>query len=380
MFGYLRSTTRSLANAQADCALPTAIGSLPPSANLEAAKAGASGSNSYHLHCILWLKVIALLVTLSGVDMATCRAQNLVPNPSFEDFTDCPDYWAAVGNVVSWSSCGYSPDYFNACRDSADVGVPFNVAGYQYAAEGNGYCGLVTFDSTSATTREIICAELDQPLIAGQVAYASMKVSPGGFGSALIGSTPGFTCKGVGLRFSLGAFIWPQAYPNDAVIFLDDILLDTAGWTLIAGSFVPDSNYTHVLIGNFFNDSLSSPERLDPSGDILGYVFVDQVCVSHQAGVCYEGSAVPEQGKDDFRVYPNPFGDELVLGYSGALGNLVHIEIVDLSGRSCFHRTITGEPGRIQLDVSHLANGCYLLHMATRNNRFTSSPLLKVSP
>ncbi len=327
------------------------------------------------------IEIIALLAVLNGVGSAPCKAQNLVPNPSFEDYTTCPDYWAAMNSVVSWSSCGYSPDYLNACRDSADVGVPFNVAGYQYAAEGNAYCGLITFDSTSSIYREIICAELDQPLLAGQVAYASMKVSPGGFGSGLLGPTMGFTCSGVGMRLSTGSFSWPQPYPNDAVIFLTSVLLDTAAWTVIAGSFITDSNYTHVLIGNFFDDSLSSPERLDPDGDLNGYAFIDQVCVSHQAGICDEGTLVPEQhGNQEASVYPNPFRDELMLRFPRALGDQVHIEIIDLTGRTCYRQTHRPGSGQLQLDLSQLANGYYMLRMAARRKEYTPTLLLKNSP
>ena len=258
--------------------------------------------------------------------------------------------------------------------------MPFNLAGYQYAAEGNAYCGIATYDSTSSFYREVLCAELDQPLYAGQMAYASMKVSPGGFGSGLLGPTPGFTCKGVGMRFSMGPLTWPQSYPNDAVIFLDSVLVDTAAWTVVTGSFIPDSNYTHVLIGNFFNDSWSSPERLDPNGDLNGYAFIDQVCVSHQAGICDEATMIPEQGIQETSVYPNPFGAELMLRFPLALGERVHIEVIDLSGRTCYRQTLTPGSGQIHLDLSQLANGYYMLRMVARGNEYNPTLLLKSSP
>ena len=72
-------------------------------------------------------------------------------------------------------------------------------------------CGVATYDSTSSTYREFICAELDQPLTVGLPCYASVKVAPGGFGSGLIGASPGFTAKGIGLTVSMGPISWRGA-------------------------------------------------------------------------------------------------------------------------------------------------------------------------
>lgn len=299
-------------------------------------------------------------------------SQNLVPNPSFEDYLDCPDYWGAMADVEDWTSCGFSPDYFNGCRDSADVGVPFNVVGFQYAADGAAYCGVVTYDSTSSTIREIICAELDQPLIGGLTCYASMKVSPGGFGSGLIGSSPGFTSKGVGFRVSMGPISWPQPFPNDAVIYLDSVLVDTAGWTTISGSFVPDSNYTHILIGNFFNDSLSSPERLDVGGDILGYAFVDEVCLSHQEWICMDENSVIEIDAKRVQVYPNPFSSNFTIELSLPSSSPVTVDLIDMAGRICY--TNRFKPGMVKenLFISGVEDGQYTLRLRDADNGVSS--------
>src|ERR1700722_4176269 len=81
---------------------------------------------------------------LFGIVLLFCatrlRAQNLVPNPSFEDTVSCPTSVDEVYRAVAWSSFGETPDYFNSCGID-EVGVPKNELGYRSAATGHAYCG-----------------------------------------------------------------------------------------------------------------------------------------------------------------------------------------------------------------------------------------------
>jgi hypothetical protein len=87
--------------------------------------------------------------------MQNTKAQdNLVLNPSFEDFSTCPtintpfltDFWFSP-NIAT-------PNYFNAC--SIDMGVPSNIVGYQLARNGIGYGGIII---TTSTWREYISCQ-----------------------------------------------------------------------------------------------------------------------------------------------------------------------------------------------------------------------------
>ena len=76
-----------------------------------------------------------ILITLQSVGQV-----NLVPNPSFEDYTQCPTGFDQIDRATGWSSYAASPDYFNSCANSSGaVGVPSNTWGYQNAKDGNGY-------------------------------------------------------------------------------------------------------------------------------------------------------------------------------------------------------------------------------------------------
>ncbi|BFP42149.1 hypothetical protein FGF1_29940 [Flavobacteriaceae bacterium GF1] len=88
--------------------------------------------------------------------------QNLVKNPSFEDFLECPNTLGTFGvQLKSWSTPTQgSTDYFNTC--STVMGAPENFNGIQYPKFGNAYAGLYFF--APADYREYIQVELKRTL------------------------------------------------------------------------------------------------------------------------------------------------------------------------------------------------------------------------
>src|SRR5258708_7934679 len=81
-------------------------------------------------------------------------AQNLVPNPSFEDTIQCPaNPQPTIDYASHWSTYGSSSDYFNSCanNNSFIYGVPSNFSGYQNAMHGIAYAGLITWCDNGIT-------------------------------------------------------------------------------------------------------------------------------------------------------------------------------------------------------------------------------------
>ena len=75
----------------------------------------------------------------------TKLAPNLVYNPSFEEYRECPRKIDALGTLTivdAWyQPTAGSADYYNVCG-SRDCGVPKNKLGVQDAHSGNGFCGI----------------------------------------------------------------------------------------------------------------------------------------------------------------------------------------------------------------------------------------------
>ena len=101
----------------------------------------------------LFIKLLSGLVIFLW--MLTCRGQssfNLVPNPSFEQFTNCPSAATIYDYLNSKPDIWYKPDgkgggYLNACAgDSAPTGMPYHQTSvgydYQYARTGVAYIGM----------------------------------------------------------------------------------------------------------------------------------------------------------------------------------------------------------------------------------------------
>jgi gliding motility-associated-like protein len=74
-------------------------------------------------------------------------AQNLVINPSFEEYTECPSSVHLIGDhnaitlVEGWSTPTVSTDYYHICGDNVS-GVPSNLTGFQYPKAGEAYVGI----------------------------------------------------------------------------------------------------------------------------------------------------------------------------------------------------------------------------------------------
>src|SRR5688572_2216175 len=97
-------------------------------------------------------KGIICAVTFFSCSIAV--AQNLVPNPGFEVYNNCPPDRSAIAyspdytsfpTAVAWVSAlsNTTPDYYNTCATNPLVQLPFNTYnGYQEAHGGNAYAGI----------------------------------------------------------------------------------------------------------------------------------------------------------------------------------------------------------------------------------------------
>ena len=77
-------------------------------------------------------------------------AQNMVRNPSFESYYQCPQNYTVEYTkrfLPNWvMPTRGTPDYFNRCSEEM-VGVPQNFMGSIFPADGNGFIGLVLLDT-----------------------------------------------------------------------------------------------------------------------------------------------------------------------------------------------------------------------------------------
>ena len=209
-------------------------------------------------------KSLFLIWTISGSSFLF--SQNLVPNPNFEEFSDCP---SAVGafTVLEWTTPLWpgTPDYFHECGGS-DVGIPENAWGNQTSATGSAYVGIGTFGP--GNVREILQAKLEEPMIAGMEYELAIAYSPGDdFGHA----------NGLGMLLSVGP---PTAYIGESPQVEKVIVVDSQDeWHLLTETYISTGGETYISIGNFNNNNNTN---FIPEGRFSqnAYYYIDSVGVT----------------------------------------------------------------------------------------------------
>lgn len=317
--------------------------------------------NPYRPCLRLWWQVVVLVFWAASLPSA--QSQNLVPNPGFEE-TDSCTFGLGLGELRNWQSAFGTPDHLQNCQPYGTAnGLPMNMFTYQQPYEGNSCAGTFTYDGSSGNAwREWLIVPLVDSLVLGQTYYCSFQANAA-FGGNGLNPANWLASDHLGMLFTTRHrhWEWGDPYPaalNHAHILHPQIVNDTIGWTLVSGSFVADSVYTYLMIGNFFSNALTDTLHYTtgvPEWGLYSYTLVDGVCVSPNPDGCNLNNGVEQIGVVTPFVYPNPATNGLVIcdaaGSDGVvldmLGNLIW------SGR-IWHN-------RFALDVGSWARGEYLL-------------------
>ncbi len=265
-----------------------------------------------------------------------CYTQNLVPNPSFEEYDTCPDFAGQIHRANGWYSAKQTPDYFNSCAPGLNwCTIPLNYFGHCLPASGISYSGIIAkWGGNTDLTKEYIGAQLLSPLQIGVKYYASFKVQLGGESSSTCGINK------LGILFSTTGYNTNAPAPscnNCAQIYSDSIVADTLNWTRLSGSFVADSAYSYICIGRFNFNAYTDSILL--SGTQCGaYYYLDDVCISSDSAYSqsYSYSDIAINISDiEVLIYPNPATDFLIMEFTDARLPL-NLHIYDELGRTVY--------------------------------------------
>ena len=176
---------------------------------------------------------IALLL-VSGIG---ATAQNLVPNPGFEQMDKCPPFWSEKQSDLTasfWESpTTATPDNFTACSELS--GVPNNWAGVMKAHGGTAYAGFIarrnfgrsTDDPKNRTHREYLQTKLKSTLLKGAeykvTFYVSLaencRLASDGIGAY-------FSKSAIDYRFMTNRFMWD----SDVISFIAGQIVMTSAF------------------------------------------------------------------------------------------------------------------------------------------------------
>lgn len=302
------------------------------------------------------------LAVLLLVAYAT-RAQNLVPNGSFEEYdTECEN-GVNTYMVVAWDevSCGLPFGYLHACNNGIgnQPGVPYNGLGYQQAADGDGYISMWTLRMNSqggfpdGNPQMYATVELTDPLLAGQHYCLQVQVN-----------MADISCYRTGALHALVGYGFPNvcnyqdtAWDTYATATWDISNVDTANWTLLEAEFDANGGEDNLTVGAFQEaDEIDSVFVADNSialGGLFGIYIIDDV----KLWACNVG--VDEvDGHSTLELYPNPASDVLnVVLPTGWRGGLLELFAAD--GRRVLSERLSGA----SVDLGEVGSGEYLVRL-----------------
>ncbi|MBC7694579.1 MAG: T9SS type A sorting domain-containing protein [Burkholderiales bacterium] len=320
------------------------------------------------------MKRFSIILCLFCCFVNVSKSQNLIPNGSFEDTISCPE----VGNVTiidaqSWNNNAWSPDYFNPCSNTNSV--PYNFAGYQYPADGLSYSGIIAyttfFSNPQWTTnyREYIGTFLTTSLSVGSKYFFSLKVCLAVQPDLIMNSAS----NKMGARFSIGN---PGLLTHDnySDICFNTIITDSINWTSLKGSFIADSIYNYITIGNFYDNANTQIINVISDVDYSAYYYIDDLRLSLDS--IYVGAITnlnnSEYNYNNIHMSPNPTFDVLNINTDR---DFEKIEILSISGKILLSEYVKNKS--YQLQLHNLEEGIYFVKVTYINKQSVTKKLVK---
>lgn len=236
-------------------------------------------------------KPLYILILLLIISVGSSKAQNLLLNGDFEDYTTCPTGYTdpfqapnyEINKCIGWTKPTYgTSDYFNQCANGNLVGITTTTLGYQQPYSGDGYLGafFISLQGGEGTDGyngimwwEYIQGQFITPLEANKTYQISFKISLAEYSDLAL--------KEFGAYISVNAI----SSPNSANLTVTPQLKfvapayysDTANWVSVSGTYLASGGEKYITIGNFKSDVDMNTVRLrmDNPPDNVSYYWID---------------------------------------------------------------------------------------------------------
>jgi gliding motility-associated-like protein len=229
-------------------------------------------------------------------------AQNLVPNPSFEQHTNCTN--PLLANAIGWClvpNGGGQIGYYNACQSMLSARTPHQYLStcfqsYQPVRTGVAYTEIASYVQSIGQESAISQVKLTDTLKAGKTYcvtyytslwnYCNFSIDKLG---ALLTPTP-FPCFAAGgPTVAIAGLYSPQVVTTPGVAFED-----TLNWMEVSGVFTALGNEAYLALGDFFLHSQHFIKNSYPANcNGLADYYVDDVSVEEvQLAKCKNDTSI----------------------------------------------------------------------------------------
>jgi OmpA-OmpF porin, OOP family len=225
-----------------------------------------------------------IIIILYSVFVSNIVAQNLVPNPSFEDNHCCPSVYSMFYCIQDWAApTKGTTDYYSSCElkhYTPIVRTPTNFFGHQVPANGIAYIGLYMYYHSDY--REYALTKLHEPLEANEMYLLNFKVS--------LADTAGIAIRSFGVAFTDTVYKKMQFTNITDVAYYEMYLPDSSfikdkkKWFEVHLKYKAKGGEQVLMIGNFKNNEATDTLQLHDEHIALeeqfdSYYYLDDVCL-----------------------------------------------------------------------------------------------------
>ena len=311
------------------------------------------------------MKRLILSLVITSLFLFHLNAQNLIPNPSFENITNpfcgimnTSDFTATI---LDWTSpTDGTPDaYFTNVETScynfqpfSEYDGPIGIKGNQTPFSGTTMLGCGLFSIDGLNQREYVQTQLTAPLTIGQTYELNFQVSLADFTEFYLGE--------IGIHFSTNQLSGNGSAPLNVSpqIIAETGLENYQDWVAVSTTFTPTENYEFMTIGNFNNDAnttlFPNPNASGEAGTYGAYYFFDDFSLidTNPVGINnFETAGI--------QFFPNPVDESIQLTLPNSM-NQVKVNISNMHGRNIYTQQFTSE-SIININTANLPTGTYLI-------------------
>ncbi len=308
--------------------------------------------------------VVSLITTVTAIPL---EAQNLVPNPSFENTSACPTSDAQIQLATGWFRPNIATsDLLHSCSFGMGIGIPANLFGFQNANTGNAYAGFYTYVALAGNYREYISIKLTDSLILGEEYSVNFYVSR---------SDSSNYASIIGLYFSPDSIFANNvnALNNIPQLETASAIIDKTQWTQLSYTYIAAGGEKYINIGNFRETGSSDTVNTYDGGAIFNpdyyasYYYIDDISIVQETA-----TGLPDySSKNDVSIYPNP--NKGILNIEVQTNDVIRYRLVNILTQES---TLPVKLSNKQIDISKNPYGIYLLHIAFENQTLIKKVVL----
>lgn len=317
------------------------------------------------------MKLTYKLIIILSFYAICIKAQNLVPNYSFETHTSCPTSSNQIYYAIPWLGVTTnSTDYFNAC--STIYGVPIAGQGFQYARTGNAYSAIWCVNGFGSNYREYAQVKLDSILQQDSCYlvefYCSLhnlsRYGINKMGALLSPSAVNTVGPGLVLQYA------PQI---ESSTFMDD----TLNWMQVRGFYTAQGGEEYLTIGNFRTDALTDTIHVGGSNYNGAYYLIEDVRVQKMINCdTTVGIADPEVVKATFKLYPNPNNGNMIVEYSLSENENGVLNLYSITGALLHSYKLQQTNHKLLISDEELKSGLYFYDVLINNKKVKTDKLV----